>query len=299
MGRFPIKVASLGKQIDMISKSMDIDNAQSIGEGYFNFFKGSGLEFKGYREYTLSDDSKNIDWKASLRSDKVLVKEFFREKGIDVIFVYDVSDSMLFGSEKKVKAHYGAEFILTLAGTAIESNYNVGLICFSDEIKKSFLPASGQNQVGLFFDVLGNHSTYGGKFDLTDTLMYIDANFTPGSIIILVSDFLGNKIPFNKFENKFKQISKKFDFITVLLRDPRDEFMPSDNMDIVVSDLDGRGELLFNTKKIKKKYEEYSKKQREQLVKFLLDVRSECFELYTNKSYVEESLAFFKRRKYY
>jgi len=210
--------------------------------------------------------------------------------------LYDVSESMLFGSQNRIKAHYGAEFILTLATTAIESNYNAGLVCFSDKINESFFPASGQGQLGLFFGVLGEHSTYGGEFDLNKALEYVDANFLPGSIVILVSDFLGNKMPVTHFKDKFKQLASKFDLITVVIRDPRDEFMPSESMDVVVSDPYGRGQVFFNTKKVKKRYEDVSKKQKEELVNFLRNTRSEHFELYTDKDFVDSTIAFFKRR---
>ena len=285
-----------GKQIDILSKSMDNVESTALGDTYFSIFRGSGLEFKGHREYAPGDDARKIDWKASLRSDKLLVKEFFQEKGMDVVFVYDISDTMLFGSHKKVKAHYGAEFILALAGTIIESNYNVGLVCFSDKIKFSFLPASGKNQLGLFFDILSNHSTYGGEYNLDNALKFVDTTYHPGSVVILVSDFLNMDVPIKYLERRFKQMSKKYDFITVVLRDPRDEFMPNENCDIVISDSYGRGSVFLNTGKIKKQYEEYNKYQKEILRKFLKDVNSDYFELYTDKSFIDPTIAFFKRR---
>ena len=275
------------------------EESVGIGEGYMSLFgvlKGAGLEFRGYREYSPQDDSRNIDWKASLRSDKLLVKEYYQEKGIDVVFLYDVSESMLFGSQKKIKAHYGAEFILALAGTAIESNYNVGLVCFSDKIKKSFLPEAGETQIPVFLNVLGDHSTYGGNFGLNNALEFVNEIYNPGSIIILVSDFLGDKFELKKYRNKFKQVTQRFDLISVVLRDPRDEVMPSQNMDVVVSSpYDGR-QVSFNVGKIRKKYEAHTKKQKVDLRKFLEEANSEMLELYTNESFVEKTLMFFRKR---
>jgi|APSaa5957512622_1039677.scaffolds.fasta_scaffold17138_2 uncharacterized protein (DUF58 family) len=301
MGRFPIEIVGLGKQVDILSRHADSgEESVGIGEGYLSLFgvlKGAGLEFRGYREYSPSDDSRNIDWKASMRSDKLLVKEYYQEKGIDVVFLYDVSESMLFGSQKKIKAHYGAEFILALAGTAIESNYNVGLVCFSDKIKKSFLPESGETQIPIFLNVLGDHSTYGGKFGLHTALEFINAIYNPGSIIVLVSDFLGDKFEVGKYRNKFKQITQRFDLISVVLRDPRDEVMPSQDMDIVVSSpYDDSKQVSFNVGKVRRRYEEYTKRQKGDLRKFLKDVNSEVLELYTNESFVERTLMFFRKR---
>jgi uncharacterized protein (DUF58 family) len=296
MGRFPIRLIGLGKQIDFLGRHMDYVESSTSGDTYFSIYRGSGMEFKGHRVYTFQDSARNIDWKASLRSDRLLIKEYYQEKGMDVVFVYDVSETMLFGSQSKIKAHYGAEFILTLASTALESNYNVGLVCFSDKIEHHFQPASGKEQMGLFFDVLGRHNTYGGKYDLTKVLEYVDSTCAPGTVIILVSDFLGNKVPLDKFKNKFQQLARKFDVISVILRDPRDEFMPKDNMNMVVSDPYEGGQLFINVKKIRKEYEKYTKEQKTNLRSFLKKVNSEQFEIYTDKPFLDSTVAFFSRR---
>ena len=296
MGRFPIQILNLSNQIDIINRNMDNVQSTSAGEGYFTIFKGSGLEFKGHREYSLSDDSRRIDWKASLRSDKLLIKEFFQEKGMDVIFVYDTSQSMLFGSQKKIKAHYGAEFILTLASVALESNYNIGLVCFSDKINHVFMPACGDAQLGKFFNLLGEHSTYGGDFHLKEVLQFLNVAFEHGSVIIFVSDFLGNKVPIEEYKDSFKLLARKYNLISVLLRDPRDEFMPDKDANVFISDPYTNQSVFFNVKKVKKKYEEYNKLQKESLIKFLVSVNAEHLELYCHEPFVDPTITFFKRR---
>ncbi|MBU3940620.1 MAG: DUF58 domain-containing protein [Nanoarchaeota archaeon] len=296
MGRFPIEIIDLSSQIEIINRNMDNMQTTSAGEGYFSIFRGSGLEFKGYREYSLSDDSRRIDWKASLRSNKILIKEYFQEKGMDVIFVYDVSESMLFGSQRKIKAHFGAEFVLALASVALESNYNIGLVCFSDKIKHIFFPSSGDAQLGLFFNILGDHNTYGGEFNLEGAVDFVNAAFEHGSVVFLVSDFLGGKIPFESYTDKFKVLAKKFNLISVVLRDPRDEFMPDEDVNIYVSNPYSNSNVFFNSKKIKRKYEEFTKKQKEDLVGFLKKVNAEHLELYCDKPFVDPTIAFFKRR---
>jgi uncharacterized protein (DUF58 family) len=296
MGRFPVKPIRLGKQIEIMSKVMDYSVTSGASENYFGIFGGSGAEFKGHREYGPGSDSKRIDWKASLRSDKLLVKEFFQEKGMDVIFVYDVSESMLFGSQSKIKAHYGAEFILALAGTAMEANYNIGLVCFSDKVRKVFLPSSGGRQYSLMVDVLSNHSTYGGKFKMKEVLSYVSEMFNPGSVIVLVSDFLGDEGDFLKYKSKFRILSHNYDVISVVLRDVRDEFMPAQSEEFVVSDPYSGRKIAFVPSKIKDRFENYAKHQRKELFTFLNEVKSECLPLYTDKSFVSETISFFERR---
>ena len=65
MGKFPIQIISLGKQIEFLGNRMEFVESPIQGDTYFSIFRGSGLEFKGHREYSMQDDSSDIDWKAS------------------------------------------------------------------------------------------------------------------------------------------------------------------------------------------------------------------------------------------
>ena len=82
---------------------------------YKSVFKGRGLEFAGYRPYSTTDDASLIDWKATARTGDVLVREYIEERNLNIIFLFDVSDSMLFGSTDKLKAEYAAELVASLS----------------------------------------------------------------------------------------------------------------------------------------------------------------------------------------
>ena len=62
---------------------------------YRIIFRGKGLEFDKYREYSPDEDASNIDWKASLRSNKLMAKQYIEERELNIIFVVDVSENML------------------------------------------------------------------------------------------------------------------------------------------------------------------------------------------------------------
>ena len=61
----------------MISKLELHTKREVMGElegNYVSFFIGKGYDFEGYRKYTLHDDSRDIDWKASMRSRDLLMR---------------------------------------------------------------------------------------------------------------------------------------------------------------------------------------------------------------------------------
>ena len=68
----------------------------NILDGTYNsIYKGKSMNFEDLREYVIGDEVKDIDWKASARSNKILVKQFIAEKKHNVLFILDSGKKML------------------------------------------------------------------------------------------------------------------------------------------------------------------------------------------------------------
>ena len=109
----------------------NIVNSQLVGN-YRSVFKGRGLEFEGYRHYTPDDDASSIDWKASVRSKEMLVKQLIDERNVSVFFLIDVSSSMVYSTTDKLKVEYMAELVATLSYVILSAGDSVGFALFID-----------------------------------------------------------------------------------------------------------------------------------------------------------------------
>lgn len=68
----------------------------NILEGAYNsIYKGKSMNFEDLREYVIGDNIKDIDWKASARSNKILIKQYIAEKKHNVLFILDTGKKML------------------------------------------------------------------------------------------------------------------------------------------------------------------------------------------------------------
>ncbi len=68
----------------------------NILEGAYNsIYKGKSMNFEDLREYVVGDNVKDIDWKASARSNKILIKQYIAEKKHNVLFILDSGKKML------------------------------------------------------------------------------------------------------------------------------------------------------------------------------------------------------------
>jgi len=54
--------------------------AQVLDGAYKSIFKGRSMNFDELREYVQGDDIKDIDWKATARSQKILVRQYSRQE---------------------------------------------------------------------------------------------------------------------------------------------------------------------------------------------------------------------------
>lgn len=71
--------------------------------------RGRGLNFDELRRYQPGDDLRHLDWRASLRTGKPVVRTFTEERDRPALIVVDQRMSMFFGSQRSFKSAVAAE----------------------------------------------------------------------------------------------------------------------------------------------------------------------------------------------
>ena len=75
---------------------------------------GSGLDFAGRREYVAGDDPRNIDWRASARSQQTLLRKHYSELSSPACIVIDRRPGMAFATRKRLKVTQAVRVGITL-----------------------------------------------------------------------------------------------------------------------------------------------------------------------------------------
>ncbi len=254
--------------------------------------KGQGLEFAGYRSYFFGDDAKLIDWKASLRVKELVIREFEEERILNVVFIFDVSDTMLFTSHKKLKAEYGAELINSLANGLINNGDAAGLLMVGDTIK-SIYPSTSARTYKMILNALLDKNNYGGSFSFKDAIKYVIEVVKSNALIVIVSDFIGLEKDWYKW---LEIASKMFDIIGICIRDPVDRKLPEEPIQLLVEDPSSGEKLVIDAKQYAKRYNEYVRKQEEELREWFKKTKNSLIILETNKDFVEPVLRFLYER---
>ena len=291
MEKLKLDIKDLANRLDLNTKRLF---KSTLAGNYQSAFKGDGLEFYGFRKYDQGDDASDIDWKASARSNYLLVKEFVEERSLSVFFLLDVNTTMLFGTKNKIKAQYAAELVASMSYAIVHSSDSVGLGMFNKDIVKNFMPSSGEKQYYTILNNLVDLNLYGKGFDLVNPLKYYTNKLLRGSLLFVVSDFIG--LRGQDWISALKIASRKFDVVGIMIRDERDRLLPDTHMEIVLESPDDNRKKIINPKIIKQEYEAYVKKEEARIIEIFKDADAEFIMLTTEMDFVNPLIKFFRKR---
>ena len=159
---------------------------------YNSIYKGRSMNFDELREYVPGDDVKDIDWKATSRSQKVLIRQYIAEKKHNIMLVMDTNRRMLAdtseGEEKKEVALIGGgslAYMVTSNGDYVSAIYSDGEKMCRFPFRMGFLNLetilSGYNKAVN----LKNNS------NIDQSLEYIIRNIRRRMIVVIVTDMEG------------------------------------------------------------------------------------------------------------
>jgi len=290
----------------MAKKKLNLDIAGAVSELetllrrvlpkniIYKIVLGKGVEFDGYRDYTQADDMALIDWKASARGGKTLIRKYIEERDLKFIFLIDVSDNMVFGSTEKLKCEYVAELSLALSHLILISGDRFGYILYNDGIVSRRVPELGNKQFEIFANELSNPSIYKGGSNLNAILNTLPEDLDRNtSMIFIISDFI-------KFDEAHKKslevLSSLFEIVAIIVRDPLDNHLPMTNKELIIENTETKEKLLINPKIAAKIYERNASKQLSLVKKIFRENDIDFLELSTEKSFAEEFAIFLKER---
>lgn len=150
--------------------------------------KGLGSEFYGMRKYVFGDQFRLIDWKASARTQTLIVKEFEDERDITVMILVDSSETMAGGAIENTKFEYAIRACMLLTKVALTRRDNVGVFTFSDKKNFKFLkPNGGEDHFYQVLDFVARVKPE-GKCKIAEALGFFTRRFQKRSLIFIISD---------------------------------------------------------------------------------------------------------------
>lgn len=98
--------------------------------------RGQGMEFQGLREYQAGDSIRAIDWRATSRRGKVIMREYQEEQDQQVLFLLDAGYRLHrleeTGDQQRTQFDSALEAVLLLAYTALKHGDGVAAASFGN-----------------------------------------------------------------------------------------------------------------------------------------------------------------------
>ena len=152
-------------------------------------YHGFSVEFTDYRQYTVGDDLRYLDWKLYARNDRYYIKRFEDETNLRCYLLVDMSKSMGFGSLEFDKSEYAKTMAATLAWFLNHQRDAVGVVTFGDRIVDMVPPRYRAGHLRRLMMTLEKANS-GESTDLAAPLEQIAQTVSKRGLVVLISDLL-------------------------------------------------------------------------------------------------------------
>jgi uncharacterized protein (DUF58 family) len=194
--------------------------------------RGRGLNFDELRRYQPGDDLRHLDWRASLRTGKPVVRTFTDERDRPALIVVDQRMSMFFGSVRSFKSAVAAELGALAAWMVFNAGDRVGGLVFNDARIDSVAPLRSRKRVEALCsriaqqnaELKASNADHEGANQLDRVLQQCLAVAGHDHLICLVSDFAGAG---PRTLQLLQQLSAHNDVVALLVYDPLALNVPS------------------------------------------------------------------------
>ena len=150
--------------------------------------RGQSVEFADYRDYSMGDDLRQLDWNVYARLEKLFVKLFVEEEDVTITLLVDASASMAAGHPQKLLFAKRAAAALGYIGLASEDRIAVSAL--SGRIARRRPALRGSGRVFRLLADLSAIEVADGPTDLVAAARHAGAQLHGRGVVVLLSDLL-------------------------------------------------------------------------------------------------------------
>jgi uncharacterized protein (DUF58 family) len=176
------------RQLERLQLVMKAPVRGGLKGGRRSVKRGQSVEFADFRDYTLGDDLRQLDWNVLARLEKLFVKLYVEEEDITVHFLLDASASMGAGDPPKLLFAKRAAAALGYIGLASEDR--VAVTALAARAGRRQVALRGSGRVFRLLAALSTIDAADGPTDLVAAARHAGAQLSGRGVIVLLSDLL-------------------------------------------------------------------------------------------------------------
>ena len=152
--------------------------------------RGGGTEFDQLREYSVDDEFRRIDWSATARAGKTIVRTYRAERNQTVIMLLDNGRVMAGRVDDVPRVEHAMDAVMMMTAVATRLGDRCGLVAFDRRVQRVVAPAQSRNQLARVTEAMYElepqlaESDYAGAF--AETL----GRFRRRAMIVILTDLV-------------------------------------------------------------------------------------------------------------
>ncbi len=155
--------------------------------------RGGMTEFESLREYVNGDDVRTVDWKATARRSKPIVRQFQEERGQELLLLVDCGRRMAARTPSGpwrgwTKLDHALDAALQLAAVALQKGDRVGALAYDAGVRAWVPPRRGSRQLAQLSRALFALQPREESTDLARALRELGVRHRRRAMVVIVSD---------------------------------------------------------------------------------------------------------------
>jgi uncharacterized protein (DUF58 family) len=152
--------------------------------------RGGGTEFDQLREFTVDDEFKRIDWAATARLQRTIVRTYRAERNQTVIAMLDNGRVMAGHVDGVPRAEYAMDAVMMLTYVATRLGDRAGLVAFDRSLRAVIPPGHTRDQLGRVTEAMYELEPELHESDYQGAFVHTLARFRRRTLLVVLTDLV-------------------------------------------------------------------------------------------------------------
>ena len=152
--------------------------------------RGGGTEFDQLREYGVDDEVRRIDWAATVRAGKAMVRTYRAERNQHVLLLLDNGRVMAGQVDGVPRVEHAMDAVMCLTTVASRLGDRCGLVVFDRRVRSVVPARAGREQLGRVAEGMYALDPVLAESDYRGAFTHALARFRRRSLIVLFTDLV-------------------------------------------------------------------------------------------------------------
>jgi len=150
--------------------------------------QGGGTEFDSLREYGVDDESRRIDWAATARTTKVIVRTYRAERNQTVLVLLDTGRTMAGQVDDVPRLDHAMDAVMMLTAVATRLGDRAGLVAFDQDVRAIVGPGHARGQLSRVTEAMYTLEPRLVESDYRRTFAQTLSRFRRRALLVLLTE---------------------------------------------------------------------------------------------------------------